>query len=357
MNNKKIFILKILLGFSFFLLLLSFVRENELRSLFARIQWGYMLMSFLLIPVMLATSCLKWKVLLDVNGKKVSLPALMRIYFIGYFFSNLLPSAVGGDVVRSFYSGKMIKNQAYAAVCVFLERFTGVLFLLLLVIFAPLAKPGLYVHPEIFIPVLGACFLLFVMLWIGNVKDPLGLPERIVGWFLQFGSKVADRYSLSILIKLVASLEKIAQKIFHKLGRFNDELEKSVHVIKNQRILMVKIFLLTAFFYFLTWINVYVSFRAFGVETPFLAICSLTPIGMFVGHLPVTALGNLGFFESVFVFYFLLVQIPISETLAMMLLLRVKMLLLGVVGLVTYLSYKYKRSSELDALQTFVEQK
>ncbi|MCP3931672.1 MAG: flippase-like domain-containing protein [Bacteroidetes bacterium] len=355
MKNKKLFIFKLLLSCLFFVLLLGFVRENELRLLLERVQWKYLVLSFLLIPIMLTTSCLKWKVLLDVNGKPVSFSALLRIYFVGYFFSNLLPSAVGGDVVRSFYSGRLIHNQAYAAVCVFLERFTGILFLLLLVMFAPLAKPELYMYPEIYIPVCGAFVLLFIIIWVGKVKNPLFLPNKITEVCITFLYALAERFSLPFFAKSVVSLEKISQRILQKLTRFHDELEKSIKVIKKEKLLFIKLFLLTAFFYLLTWVNVYVSFRAFGVEIPFLFVSSLTPTAMFVGHLPVTALGNLGFFESVFVYYYLLVQIPVSESLAMMLLLRVKMLLLGMLGLITYLSYKYKRKKELEALQEFVE--
>ena len=42
-----------------------------------------------------------------------------------------------------------------------------------------------------------------------------------------------------------------------------------------------------------------------------------------------------------------------AESLAMGLLLRFKMLCLGVVGFVTYLTYKYSDSAELDQLERF----
>ena len=145
--------------------------------------------------------------------------------------------------------------------------------------------------------------------------------------------------------------------MFRKLTRFHEELSGAVAVIRRDRILFSKIVAITVFFYFLTWVNVYISFRAFGVQPDFLAICALVPTIMFVGHLPVTVLGNLGFFESVFVFYFLLLQIPPAETLAMGLLLRLKMLSLGVVGYLVYLSYKVHRSSELEELKEFAGRK
>lgn len=44
-------------------------------------------------------------------------------------------------------------------------------------------------------------------------------------------------------------------------------------------------------------------FKAFNVEVD--KICAIVPAFMLVVHIPVTLLGNLGYFESVFVFYFL----------------------------------------------------
>jgi uncharacterized membrane protein YbhN (UPF0104 family) len=60
----------------------------------------------------------------------------------------------------------------------------------------------------------------------------------------------------------------------------------------------------------------------------------------------------MGFFESVFVFYFLRIGIPGAETLAMGLLLRLKMLTIGVVGYFVYLSYNHTQpiDEEIDQL-------
>ena len=105
------------------------------------------------------------------------------------------------------------------------------------------------------------------------------------------------------------------------------------------------------------WINVYVSFLAFGVHPDFFGVCALVPVIMFVGQLPVTLLGNLGYFESVFVFYFLLITVTPAESLAMGLLLRLKMMSLGVVGYLVYLLYKYHRAQELTQLEEFARQR
>ena len=354
---SRSFYIKALFSVAFFAVLLSFVQGHELLAVLDQVNWWYFTLSFLLVPVMLSTSCLKWKVILDVSDRRVPFLTLIRIYLVGYFFSNLLPSTVGGDVVRSFYSGKIIDNQAYSAVSVFVERFSGILFLIVLVILAPLLKPELYRSPYVYIPAIAAASLLLVIIWVWSFRDPLHLPDKIARTLLSSMEKGAEKTGVSLLVRLAALCVRLYNGLFRRLQKFHDELKKAVVTIRRDKVLFCKIVILTVFFYFLTWVNVYVSFRAFNVQPGFLEVSALVPTIMFVGHLPVTLLGNLGFFESVFVFYFMRIDILPAESLAMGLLLRVKMLTLGLVGYLVYLSYKYYRSKELEQLEQFARSK
>ncbi len=355
--NIVTYVTKAVFSIAFFIVLFSFVQGHELLDMLDRIEWFYFVLSFLLIPVMLSISCLKWKILLDVKGEHVPFLTLLRIYLIGYFFSNLLPSTVGGDVVRSFYAGKLIDNQAYSAVSVFIERFSGILFLILLVIFAPLLRPQLYSSPYIYVPVVVAIVLLGIISWVWTVKDPLSLPDKMMTIMFTAIKNGADRSGISPVKTAVSFLIRCNDGLFRRLKKFHEELIQAVKIIQNNPALLFKIVVLTIFFYIFTWVNVYVSFRAFGVNPDFLTLCALIPTIMFVAHLPVTLLGNLGFFESVFVLYFMLIPILPAESLAMGLLLRVKMLFLGILGYLVYLSYKYYRNLELEQLEQFVEKK
>jgi len=350
-------VFKVGISVAFFAVLLSFVQGNELLAMLDHIDWFYFTLSFLLVPVMLSTSCLKWKSVLDVKEQKIPFLSLIRIYLIGYFFSNLLPSNVGGDVVRSFYAGKIIENQAYSAVSVFVERFTGILFLIVLVILAPLLDLQLYRSPYIYMPSFAAFVLLCVIFWVWTVREPLVLPDRVMSFLLEKIKNFADLSGISLFQESAEFLVRLYEGLLRRLQKFHDELNTAIRAIRRDRILFFKIIVLTVFFYFLTWVNVYISFRAFNVRPEFWAVSALVPTILFVAHLPVTVLGNLGFFESVFVFYFLQIDIPPAESLAMGLLLRVKMLSLGIVGYLVYLSYKYFRSSELEQLEQFARVK
>lgn len=347
--------IKICICLAFFGVLLSFVQANELRKMFSQIDWTYFTLSFLLVPIMLSTSCLKWKLLLDAKGKPVPFLTLIRIYLIGSFFSNLLPSSVGGDVARSFYAGKIIDNQAYSAVSIFVERFSGGILLLVLVIVAPLMHPSLYLSPYVSIPALSAFCILLVIFWVWKASDPFHLPDKIIGTLFSLLKRGAQQSGLSLFIRGVDRLQGLYFRVRNKLKKVRHELNHAIHALRHNRLLLIKVVLLTVLYYLLTWLNVYVSFLAFNVHPSFTAASALVPAVMFAGNLPITFLGNLGFMESVLVFYYLLIQIPAASTLAMGLLLRVKILSLGLVGLLVYLLYRQSNDDEYQQFEQYKE--
>jgi uncharacterized protein (TIRG00374 family) len=335
-------VFKLIISLAFFSVLLSFVRGNELVAVFNNISWPFFIVSFIVTLVMLAASCAKWKIILDLKDQPLSYWELFKIYLIGYFFSNILPSTVGGDVVRSYYAGNLIKSQSYAAVSVFVERFSGIFFLFLLVAVAPLFRVELFANPYLFIPA-GAGFLsVAVTLWICMASNPFALSYKLAERFFAALSRFATRRCGGGLVRPLSFAENLFRTTFERLKKLKAELQIAVDAMKRDRQFLGRLIFLTVFFYMLTWVNVYTAFKAFHVEVNFLAICALVPAIMLIAHVPVTLLGNLGYFESVFVFYFLLVGVGGAESLAMGLLLRLKMLSLGGLGFVTYLIYRQK---------------
>jgi len=333
--------IKLILSIAFFSVLLSFVRGNELLKLFSQINWLFFILSFVVTITMVGASCAKWKIILDLKSD-LSYWELFRIYLVGYFFSNILPSTVGGDVVRSYYAGKLIQNQSFSAVSVFVERFSGIFLLFFLVILAPIFKPELYQSPYIYFPACAGGSFICIVVWIWKAKNPFRLPNKIAQLFFLFLHKTAKFRMLSFMEGGVEILEKFYSKIIDRLQQLRLEFDLAVGSIKNDRRFLWRLIYLTMLFYGLTWVNVYTAFRAFNVEVDFTSICAIVPAIMLVAHLPVTLLGNLGYFESVFVFYFLIVGVGGAESLAMGLLLRLKMLTMGLIGYVTYLTYRHK---------------
>lgn len=340
-------VVKLLVSVVFFGVLLSFVKTNELLAVFARINWLYFSLAILLTPCMMLVSCAKWKLILDLKEKKIPFRQLLKIYLIGYFFSNILPSTVGGDVVRFYYAGRLIENQSFAAISVFVERFSGIVLLFFLVVAAPLLYPSLYRHPHIWMPAVAGLLCGVITIWIWLVKNPFSLPNRLSGWLFGAIKQAGQGRGRGIIVRSAALFEKFYEKVIARLKKLHEEFQVAVAAIRHDSAFLRRLIGLTVLFYLLTWVNVYFSFKAFHVEVSFLAVCAIVPAVMLVAHIPVTLLGNLGYFESVFVLYFLLVGVGGAESLAMGLLLRAKMLAMGALGFISYLAYRQEHRLDL----------
>ena len=80
-------------------------------------------------------SAWRWQVLLDARDLRYSTGYLARVFVIGLFFCKLLPTSIGGDVMRIAYTAKKDRvAEAFSAT--FLDRmigFTSLLFLAVVV--------------------------------------------------------------------------------------------------------------------------------------------------------------------------------------------------------------------------------
>jgi glycosyltransferase 2 family protein len=94
------------------------------------VYWIIAAFSVMILSVFL--SALKWKILLDIHSINFSLMQLFKFYFSGSFFNNFLPSTIGGDsyrIIKTFQNGK---NKTGSYLAVFMDRLTGVFFLILM---------------------------------------------------------------------------------------------------------------------------------------------------------------------------------------------------------------------------------
>jgi len=320
--KKRILLIKCAVALLFVVTIALMVRGERPAEPFKRIQPWFVALSVLLSFIMVAVSCLKWRVLLGISGHRLPFATMMRLYFIGYFFSALLPSAIGGDVIRSWYCGKRIGNQQDAAVSVFLERFTGLLLLLVLAVFGPLLKPGLYAKPAVFIAVACAAVLLGVISMFIVLPRPVDTARAIAGPFT----------------RRIGLLSKLSERIFEKAEVFHGKLREALRVLKRSPGALLLVIGLTVLFYLLTWANVYVAYRAFEVVPEWSGIVSVTAVALLAGVLPIAPLGGLGLIEFSYLYYFEQVGLANVDTFAMSILLRLKVFLLGLIGLVFYLT-------------------
>lgn len=321
-RRHLILALKLACSAVFFILLFRWVGGAAFREQLSAMRPGWVAASLAMSVVMISVSCLKWRVLLPREGARPGFVRLFRYYLVGYTFTCLLPSNIGGDVVRSVYAGRAVGSQAVAAVSVFLERFTGLIVLLVLVLAAPLLQPGLYGHPAIWIPAAAAAGGLLFLAGLTRVRQPL----RAVRGRLPEGRAAEG------LDRLRGRLQGVSHKV-----------KQGVHALRRDPAVGVPTAVLTVLFYGLTWVNVWISFRAVGAEPGWTPVIAVLPSAMLIAMLPVAPLAGLGLAEGAYVGYYALVGIDPAAGLAMGLLLRAKLLIIGAAGLLQLVFMKEPR--------------
>jgi len=107
--------------------LFSSVDFLGLREQLADSDWQWLVYANLLIPVAVTLGVWRWHVFLQVNRLTPGFGALTNFWLVGQFFSNFLPSNVGGDVVKASLVARHCgpENWPHAASSVFVGRVTG----------------------------------------------------------------------------------------------------------------------------------------------------------------------------------------------------------------------------------------
>jgi len=126
---------------------------------------------------------------------------LFSYYLIGQFYNLFLPTSVGGDVVRSYQLGKYSGSQSNALASVFVERYTGVLVLLLVAGIAVISQLTIFNVTFVVGSLLGFAVGLGAVAW-------MIIDQRFYQWVR---SRFVGRWP--IMQKLFAKLDKLLQAI------------------------------------------------------------------------------------------------------------------------------------------------
>jgi uncharacterized membrane protein YbhN (UPF0104 family) len=113
----------------------------RLREAFAHMRFEYWLAAVGVYLAAQGISAWRWQLLARPLGFRESLPQFAAFYFIGMYFNLLLPTSVGGDVVRAWCLDGASGRRLAAFLSVLVDRLSGLLILLLVACGGVLACP------------------------------------------------------------------------------------------------------------------------------------------------------------------------------------------------------------------------
>lgn len=264
--------LKLVFSFSIIIyLLLKVVPIQEVLGALKDIHLFWLALSFSLHALGLIISAYRWQILIRAQGDDVPLGFLAKSYLVGNFFNLFLPTRFGGDVVRiwdgSRYSRSLLKSSAIVLV----ERFTGIIILLIFAFMASLFRLDMARRLPI--------------IWISLLVGFLGL-------FTAF-------LFLTPLVRFL--LLKIPEKgILLKINAKALEFHKIVLVYREKR----TPFMRALFWAFLLQVNVILHYwlagKAFSLDIRIVDYFIFIPIILLILTIPVTISG-LGLREVIFI--------------------------------------------------------
>jgi uncharacterized protein (TIRG00374 family) len=262
-------------------------------------EWRWVAAAIGLVFVDRALMAYRWLVLLRpiAPGTGVTLPRVLRVFFVSTFVGTFLPS-IGGDAVRAIGLARHNVAMSDSVASVLVDRVFGTVSILLVgagaVWFAPASTPGWLAPATVALTVIAAA-----MVALGLFNDSA---ERLVAGLL-------ERFTRGKLLKAATNLLRSLRRYNHSQGALLNVLGGSIAV----QLLRVS--------------QAWLLGRALGIEAGFITYLIFIPVILLVLLLPITITG-IGTSQAAFVWLFGEVGVPAAGAFA----LSVLFLALGIVG-------------------------
>jgi glycosyltransferase 2 family protein len=249
-------------------------------------------------------SAFRWRLLLRSRGSDASIRFLVESYIVGMFFNNFLPSTIGGDVYRTYDSWRLGQSKSSALAVVFVDRFLG---LMALVLFALLAMLNANQLTES-IPSLSLWLGLGMVGMVGFIwllfAPPRWLPGYVANLKLPFGNKIR-----TILESFLA--------------------------FQGQPGVLLKALLLSILLQINVIVHYYLIAQSLSLPVPFLGFFLIIPLATIITMLPISVNG-IGVRENVYIFFFAPFAVSAPEAVAFAWIAYGMVVLQGLLGGVLY---------------------
>ena len=249
-----------------------------------------------------AVSAVKWRSLASALAMPERFSRMMLLYLVGYFFNNVLPSSVGGDVVRSYELGRRHDRLADATASVFMERFTGFTVLLGWAVAAAVIRPSFVADPRIL------------------AGSAVAIGAYLVLAFAVFHRPALEALRARLELPVVVGLLRRAASLQGAILRY-----------RSQPRALGAAFAWSALFYLLTVLTTLTGCLTFGAAPSLGDLFVAVPIMLLLFSVPIS-IGGIGLQEWAFFAVLTRIGVPAPAALSLGVVFRVRNIALGLVG-------------------------
>jgi len=206
------------------------------------------------------------RMLLKGENLNISFGKVLQLTYVGFFFNNFMPTAVGGDIVKAYYIHKHTHKTKSAFMAVFMDRFIGLFSFVLIALLA------LLISWNTIIPSLRKIIIL------------MGLAAGC-GLIVVVNTSVAN-----FILKALSRFK------FLNLGKRISKVYMAVHEYHNKKRVILGVILISILAQCLYFIIVYLLAMSLSANITLLSVFLIMPVVSLVSMLP--SLGGLGLREG-----------------------------------------------------------
>lgn len=301
----KIFI-KFLISLFFVWWIVYKVNWTEVGFYLKKINPNWIIVYIFLYLLGMLVSASKWRILALHKDINLSLKEFFKLYFSATFINNFMPSFVGGDSFKIYQVGRLSDNFKGATSSVIMDRFTGLVGGMILVVFFALLNFNFF---------LGNKFLFFLL--AASIASLLFI-------FLIF------KFSRQIKFKTpLKNINKIFNKITGEISHYNNEKRIFLKVI-GWSFLFNLVGLAGANF---------ALFLALGIKISLLNYLSVIFLASVVATIPIS-INNIGVKEWAYITFFGLFGLSAGAVVSVAITSRIIQMLLSFIAWPIYLKEK-----------------
>ncbi|WP_185961420.1 lysylphosphatidylglycerol synthase transmembrane domain-containing protein [Telmatospirillum sp. J64-1] len=209
----------------------------------------------------------RWFFIMRVLGHGRNWGFFLRSYFKGAFFNQLLPSNIGGDVVRVMDVKRTGVDLAQSFFGVFIDRLFGILGLLFIGLLAALATPGFFTHD---------LEVLVILVFAAGIGGVLFLTLFHRWTFLR------RRRLLRLLVDLSLNLYQLFRRTRSFIAQFGLSIVTHVFSILAVWFIALAVGIDQAFILFLTLIPLVMLFMALPISLAGWGVREGAMVGLFL---------------------------------------------------------------------------
>ncbi len=215
----------------------------------------------------------RWRLLLKAQGISAQVGHLVLAFMVSVFFNNFLPSTIGGDAFRIYESWRLGASKASAVAVVFVDRFLGLLALIVLTMIGLLSTNPI------------SETIPYLSLWVVT-----GFVLVVALGFVLFHSSFAlgfDQWDSQS--KLVTQMWGIVHKINDGFAAFRGRTDTVLQAFGLSLLLQANVV-----------VQYFIIAEALHFSIPFWSFFLIIPLTLFVMLLPIS-INGIGLRESIFV--------------------------------------------------------